>query len=102
MSYKPEQKASHEQVDISKAIAKSITPADSKLRQQLKGLKISSGKTYGELEMPESAPLIFPALDNIAMSKDQDGKKPSQLKTSSKFVADYLDRRAQASYVRFP
>ncbi len=49
MTYKPEQKASHEQVDISKTIAKSITPSDSKVREQLKGLKLSSAKTYGEL-----------------------------------------------------
>ena len=100
MTYKPQQKADHERVDISRAIAKSITPADSKFRQQLKGLKNSSGKTYGELEMPDSAPLIFPALDAVATAANQDGKEPSKLKTSSKFVADYLDRRAQASYVR--
>lgn len=99
MTYKPEQKASHEQVDISKTITKSITPSDSKVREQLKGLKLSSGKTYGELEMPESAPLIFPALDAVAASPDQDGKKQSKFKNSSKFVTDYLDRRAQASYV---
>ncbi len=99
MTYKPEQKASHEQVDISKTIAKSITPSDSKVREQLKGLKLSSAKTYGELEMPESAPLTFPALDAAAVSTDQEGKKQSQFKNSSKFVANYLDRRAQASYV---
>ncbi len=49
--------------------------------------------------MPESAPLIFPALDAAAASASQEGKKQSQFKNSSKFVANYLDRRAQASYV---
>ncbi len=99
MTYKPNQKASHEQVDISQTIAKSLTPSDSKVREQLKGLKLSSGKTYGELEMPESAPLIFPALDAAAAAEGEDGKKQSTLNKSSKFVANYLDRRAQASYV---
>ena len=102
MTYKPEQKTDHEEVNISQTIAKSITPADSMIREQLQGLKLSSGKTYGELEMPESAPLVFPALDAAAASEGQEGKKRSALNKSSKFVASYLDRRAQAKYVRPP
>ena len=103
MTYKPEQTADHEQIDISKAIVKSITPAESKMREQMKHLKLSSGKAYGELEMVESAPLIFPALDAAAAAAEgQGGKKQSSLNKGSKFVANYLDRRAQASYVRPP
>ena len=58
------------------------------------GLRVSSGKTYGEIEMPESAPLIFPALDQAAVNPDA-----NKLKKSQKFVPDYFDRRAQATYV---
>jgi len=60
-------------------------------------LRVSSGKTYGELEMPEAAPLIFPALDQMTVGAD--GKKPNKLKRGGEFVANYMDRRTQATYV---
>lgn len=86
--------------DISHSIASSISPEGmgNKLKQNF---KYSGGKTYGELEIPEFAPLIFPYLD-AAVDVDGEGeeakKKQNALKKSSKFVADYMDRRAQAEY----
>jgi hypothetical protein len=69
------------------------------MRQTFKNLRLSSGKTYGELELPEAAPLIFPALESIASDPTEEGiKKQNKLKSSHKFVADYFDRRAQAQY----
>ena len=62
----------------------------------------SSGKTYGELEMPEAAPLVFPELDAIAVSSEADGKTKSSLKEKGAFIATYMDKRAQASYVSSP
>ncbi|KAK9244406.1 hypothetical protein V1506DRAFT_541680 [Lipomyces tetrasporus] len=61
----------------------------------LKHIRLSSGKTYGEVELPESAPLIFPALDSLA---SDNGQGHNKLKRSQKFIADYFDRRAQATY----
>ena len=62
-------------------------------------MRLSSGKTYGDLELPEAAPLIFPALDQLAASTTEEGvKKQNKMKSSQKFVADYFDRRAQAKY----
>lgn len=62
-------------------------------------MRLSSGKTYGQLELPEAAPLIFPALDRVADDESTDGiKKQTRMKSSQKFVADYFDRRAQARY----
>ena len=89
MTYKPESNASHMTVDITKMIASSMDPGDSKMRQTLKNLKLSSGKTYGELELPEAAPLIFPALDELADgTSDEALKKQNKLKSSQKFVAN--------------
>jgi len=101
MTYKPESSATHAPVDITQTIYSSMTPATSGFKRTLNNLRVSSGTTRGELEMPEAAPLIFPALDKLA---DQTGegaaaKKENVFKRSGKFVADYQDRRAQAKYV---
>lgn len=96
MTYKPESSSSHDRVDLNNAISSSLGPSSIK-----RNLRLSSGKTYGEMEMPEAAPLIFPALDQLAADTSEDGvKKQSKLKSSQKFVANYMDKRAQAKYVR--
>ena len=55
-------------------------------------LKSSSGKTQ-ELLIPESAELIYPALDALP-----DDKKSNKMKRGMNFLSDYFDRRAQATY----
>lgn len=100
MTYKPEQRSSYERVDISQTITKTLTPSTSATREHLKNLRKSSGQTHGEIEMPEAAPLVFPALDQLAATTGDEEQKQNALKKSKKFVADYFDRRAQAEYVR--
>jgi hypothetical protein len=97
MTYKPESSDTHASVDITQAISSSMNPASSGMKQTFKNMRLSAGKTYGELEMPEAAPLIFPALDQLAAT-EEGVKKQNKLKNSQKFMADYFDRRAQASY----
>lgn len=58
---------------------------------------VNAGRSYGAIEMPDSAPLVFPALDEAA--RMQDPAKVGKLKNSMAFVTDYYDKRAQASYV---
>ena len=58
---------------------------------------VNAGRSYGAIEMPDSAPLVFPALDEAAQT--QDPAKANKLKSSMAFVTDYYDKRAQASYV---
>lgn len=53
---------------------------------------------HGEFELPEAAPLIFPALDEVAAAMGQDPEKQNAFKKSQKFVADYFDRRWQATF----
>ena len=54
------------------------------------------------MEIPESAPLIYPELDKaVDAEADQEattGKKPSKWKSTSNFVNEYSDRRAQAKF----
>jgi hypothetical protein len=83
------------------ALLKATSHPDSALRSHLKSIRLASGVTKGELSLPQSAPLIYPALDAAAASDEQaqaQGKPPSALQTSSAFVAGYLDRRAQATW----
>ncbi len=65
-------------------------------------MRSSSGKTYGELEMPEAAPLVFPDLDAVAAANEADGKKKGSLREKGAFIATYMDKRAQTSYVSPP
>jgi len=63
-------------------------------------MKNSYGTSKGESAIPEAAPLVYPALDKVASEMSEDGapQKQSAYKRSSAFVANYLDRRAQAEY----
>ena len=83
------------QMNLNEHYVRYQEPAPSKAKEVLKGIRVSDGKTYGEFELPECAPLIYPSLEEAA--KTEEGQ--NRLKKSQKFVADYLDRRAQAVYV---
>ena len=103
---------SSEPLDISHAVATSSEPADApkkgNMGAKLKhNLQYASGTSHGEMEIPESAALIYPAIDNAvaeAVQEDdqeannQKSKSPGRFKKSSKFVNEYLDRRARATF----
>ena len=79
------------------------------VKEKMKQFRVASGETRGEAEMPVTcAPLIFPALDAAASFPTAEGERNSEgigsnikakSKNASKFVNDYYDGRAQASYV---
>ncbi|KAF2090086.1 hypothetical protein K490DRAFT_54500 [Saccharata proteae CBS 121410] len=100
ISFKPEanKKVSAQPMDINATIVKYAQPSGSKFKDGLRTLRMSSGKTCGEMELPEAAPLVFPALD-AALDEEEAGKKQSRFKKGSKFIADYQDRRAQARFL---
>lgn len=103
---------SSERLDINQTAVKYSTPSQamSKLQKGLKDIRLTNGKTYGEIQLPDSAPLVYPDLDRAA-SRDAEqagkGKGPEnesakeKWKGAGKWVQDYLDRKAQASYVSF-
>ena len=79
------------------------------VKEKMKQLRVASGETR-EAEIPVTcAPLIFPALDAAAAASPAANEDPNsegtgssikaKSKGASKFVNDYYDRRAQASYV---
>ena len=63
-------------------------------------LKSSSGNPFGAYEFPETAPLVYPALDYMIL-KDEEKTKGFRykMKRSKAFIDDYMDRRAQARFV---
>jgi len=96
MSFKPDasRPVSAGEFDPNSIIAKYSESSSSKFKDTTKKLRVTSGKTYGEMELGEVAPLIFPALEDAAANTaDQ-----SKLKKAQKFLADYGDKRAQLSY----
>lgn len=63
-------------------------------------LRKSNGKTYGEFQWPETAPLIYPGLDALASVSGQEAQSTkSSLKKKRHFVEGYMYRRAQAKFV---
>lgn len=98
MKYLPQasRPISVEQADVNTLISKE----DASHRSYQNFRAVNAGRSYGAMEMPLSAPLVFPALDEAA--ETQDPAKAGKLKNSMGFLADYYDRRAQASYVCVP
>ncbi|KIW70034.1 hypothetical protein PV04_02345 [Phialophora macrospora] len=93
------------------ALVKATSIPDSELKQKLAKLRLTSGVSKGELSLPESAPLIYPAIDAAAQSALDSAEGASsasqsalpqstkdKLQATGGFLASYLDRRAQASY----
>jgi len=100
MTYKPELIGqSFVDIDINAAntaLTKSLNNPGGKYRT-------SDGKSRGEFAVPQAAPLIFPTIDKAASAVAADGQpiaqeKQTAMKRSGKFIADYIDRRAQAEY----
>lgn len=101
---------SFERLDINQTTVKysNPDPGMSKLKKGWRGMRVASGKTYTQVELPEAAPLIYPDLD-WALEKEmqQEGEQKGIEKTSVKdklkgagaWVQDYRDRKAQASFV---
>lgn len=103
---------SAERLDINQTVAKYSNPDPemSKMKKGIQNIRLVSGKTHGEIELPDAAELIFPDLDRAAASDlHQQGKGKENVnestkekwKSAGKWVQNYLDRKAQASYVRF-
>ena len=91
--------------DTSAALKKSLSPPKGTVKQRLNQFRGTSGASKGELSLPESAPLIYPAIDAAAVAAaaaNEQGrpltKNQNILKSSSAFLTAYLDSRAQARW----
>ena len=100
---------SSEKLDINQTVAKysNSDPEMSKLKKGLKDIRLTSGQTRTQIELPEAAELIFPDLDRVAeeaLEADGKGKETGtrdKFKNAGTWVQDYLDRRGQAFYVSY-
>lgn len=88
MMWNPQTNQRIQQVDLTSTIA-----SRSEGLHGLGNLRSSDGKTYGEWELPESAPLVFSAL--AAQTGAEGEKKQSEI------AIKYRDKRATAEYVSF-
>lgn len=100
---------SSEKLDVNQTVAKYSNPDKdmSKLKKGMQDIRLTSGKTHGQLELPEAAPLVYPDLDRVAAQalegeSQGKGKEPAgtreKFKNAGSWVQDYLDRRGQAWY----
>ena len=101
---------SSERLDINQTVAKYSNPDPemSRTKKGLQNIRLVSGKTRSELELPEAAALVYPDIDRAAQKDlEQEGKGKGKDDESTKnkwkgaglWVQDYLDRKAQATYV---
>ncbi|KAJ5106872.1 hypothetical protein N7456_003547 [Penicillium angulare] len=83
---------------ISKFTHSEEHPDMNKFQQRMKHYRLYSGQTKGELELPESAPLIFPDVDRAAI-RVRDGLEPkSKFQESRTWARDYIDRKSQGEF----
>ena len=117
MSYRPEAvptgDVAMEPVDTSKAALKWLKPPTSSFKLQASSFRASSGTTRGEIELPETAPLVYPdtgyaeigktktvdAKDDEGGGYEKEAKRSSTFAQHKKVAAAYFDKRAQAKYV---
>ena len=97
MTYNPATNQRIQQVDISASIQ---AGANAGPGLGLSSFRSSDGRTYGEWEFPETAPLVFPVLDQLAEQTGVESeKKQGEMAKKMKFAAEYWDKRATAEYV---
>lgn len=92
MTWKPGQKdmITRAEFDMQSSITKASNNSESR-----RMFESSSGATL--FEWPETAPLVFPALDELA-DADAEAEKQSAVKRHGKFVGEYMDKRARAKW----
>ena len=103
MTWNPDSSETEESLDITSTVSSRLAHSDSgKVDKVVNNLRRSDGKT-SELAIPKAAPLIFPALDDLAEQTGEEAvKKQNKLRKSANFAGDYFDRRARAKYVCYP
>lgn len=69
-------------------------------KKNVKKIREYDGETKGDVQLPESAPLVFPHLDAAVQ---EDGTAPQGFKgnmdAAGSWVQDYMDRQAHAKLV---
>ncbi|KAL9576504.1 MAG: hypothetical protein Q9212_007044 [Teloschistes hypoglaucus] len=94
MTYDPDSRARVQEVNLASNIAQHSGPPTG-----LANFKVADGTTHREWQFPETAPLVFPSLDQLAEETKGDGaQKKKKVAETYKYVANYWDKRATAAY----
>lgn len=94
----PKGEVALEPVDTSAVALKWLSPPTSSFRMYASNFRGFSGTTHGELEMPETAPLIYPDTGYVEIGKKKNDKHGDGSFSKRKVAAAYFDKRAQAKY----
>lgn len=94
MTYKPDSTSASVTVDLDTAAAVTNQEPSGLFHKSKQRFKASDGKTC---EIPECAPLTFPGLDEL--QGEDSSFAHAQPQGRKAFIADYFDKRAQASFV---
>lgn len=86
--------------DSSASVSKTEGGGGGKLSAKLQKIRLASGETRGSTKIVEAAPLIYPEIDEVVYSGKDGGETfKDKTKDAKKFLAGYVDRRAQMEYV---
>jgi hypothetical protein len=102
MTWNAESDQRTDTIDITGTISNKVASQSnaSKTQRIRNQFSSSNGNTYGDIEFPEVAPLVFPALDKLADETGTEAAgKREKLKKAKNFASEYFDRRAVAKYV---
>ncbi|OIW34658.1 hypothetical protein CONLIGDRAFT_665376 [Coniochaeta ligniaria NRRL 30616] len=67
-------------------------------KTRMKGFRLESGHTRGQMQLPECAPLVYPRIGRAAL-RIQEGKDPkSTFQSGRSWAREYLDRRRQIEF----
>jgi hypothetical protein len=98
MTWNPDSETVQGSVDLSSAVATSLertfAPGVGKIKHKFSS---SDGLAAGDAELPETAPLVYPVLDQL--SSQADDKSLSKYAMGKVWLNDYFDRRAQAEHM---
>jgi hypothetical protein len=99
VAYKPNARKQIEvgEYDPTSSIARFTESSGSAWKDNAPKLRTQSGKNFGELDIGEVAPLVYPSIEDARVGETE--QQRSAWKKFEKFMGDYSDRRAQAVYV---
>lgn len=118
MSYRPDTvplgDVAMQPVDTSNAALKWLNPPTSSFQMHKGNFRASSGISRGEIELAETAPLVYEDTGYVEIGRmesgegkgdeggeGREGKGSSAFKRHRKVAAAYFDKRAQAKYVSY-
>lgn len=68
-------------------------------KTRMKGFRLESGQTRGQMQLPECAPLIYPRIDRAALRMQEGKEAKSTFQSGRSWAREYLDRRRQIEFV---